>query len=394
MPSPAHLPTATAVTAPYFGERILDSCILDLASPDGWRATECCNVVRNKRLSLMTIRATLWCCTLFVVGCAVQDTSPPEPIVEKAPVTVEPPPAKIAEPARKVQRKPDPPPVMLPPKAPRSVAVLLSGQQTAYVNVALELSKRIENAMVFDLSDKNIPAVSAFRIIDDMEVSAVVAVGLQAAVSAISFSDVPVVFCQVFNINDNELITDNSRGIAVLPPLMMQIAAWKKVHPSLRSIGAIIGYGHDELIAEAEAAAAAHDIQLHIRHARSDRETLYLFNRLVSRIDGFWVFPDNRVLSATVLREMLEDADRHGVQTAVFSDAMLQMGASISSSSVASNIADTAIDVMAEISRHGVSAVAPVTPLSDIRIVTNSARLHSGRMRDGIADEDSQARNR
>jgi ABC-type uncharacterized transport system substrate-binding protein len=200
-----------------------------------------------------------------------------------------------------------------------------------------------------------------------------VAIGLQAAEAAIAMARMPVVFSQVFNFRDHELVTDSSRGIATLPPLDLQIAAWKKIDPTMSSIGAIIGEGHDELIAEARLAAEKHGVQLHIRNAKSDRETMYLFNRIAGKIDGFWLFPDNRILSARVLRQILKSSERHRIRVTVFNESLLSMGASVSASPVAANIADTIIKVLRRIDAGDIKNVPALSPLSDVRIVTNDA---------------------
>ena len=93
----------------------------------------------------------------------------------------------------------------------------------------------------------------------------------------------------------------------------------------------------------------ANGIELHYRLAKSDRETLYLFTRLASDIDGFWLFPDNRILSGRVLQEMLDDANRQQVPVTVPSESMLKLGASLSITTVAEDIARTIVKVIREI---------------------------------------------
>jgi ABC-type uncharacterized transport system substrate-binding protein len=269
------------------------------------------------------------------------------------------------------------------------VAIVLSSRHPAYEKVAIELGEQLDNFTVYDLSDKSQPPVNAFRKIHDSDTSAVVAVGLRAAISATSMSKVPVVFCQVFNIEQNDLLTDNSRGISSLPPLELQIAAWKELDPSLASIGAIVGPGHDDLIAEAELAAVAHGVELHFRVAKSDRETLYLFNRLVGNIDGFWLFPDNRILSGSVLKEMLNYATQHRVQISVFNESLLELGATLSSSAVETDIADTIVAVLGEIAAGNIDDVPPVSPLNDVQIITNEALLRG--MLDSAGNELGEA---
>lgn len=277
----------------------------------------------------------------------------------------------------------EPAPPTAPPTAPRAaivqprplpfVAIVMSSRQPAYQDVASELGERLKNYTVFDISDRTQPPVLAFRMINDSSATAVVAIGLQAAEAAIARARMPVVFSQVFNFRDHELVTDNSRGISTLPPLDLQIAAWKKIDPTMSSIGAIIGEGHDELIAEARLATEKHGVQLHIRSAKSDRETMYLFNRIAGEIDGFWLFPDNRILSAQVLRQILKSSERHRIRVTVFNESLLSMGASVSASPVAANIADTIIKVLRRIDAGDIKNVPALSPLSDVRIVTNDA---------------------
>ncbi len=314
---------------------------------------------------------------LTLSGCALfpAPDSSPVALPDPQPAVVIAPPEVPAAPAPVVKVKPlvvTPAVITLP-----QVAIVLSSRHPAYEKIAIELGEKLDNFTVFDLSDKSQPPVNAFRKIHDSDTSAVVAVGLRAAISATSMSKVPVVFCQVFNIEQNNLISDNSRGISSLPPLDLQIAAWKELDPSLSSIGAIVGPGHEDLIAEAEAAAAEHGIELHFRIAKSDRETLYLFNRLVGEIDGFWLFPDNRILSAPVLKEMLSYGSRHRVQISVFNESLLALGATLSSSTVDADIADTIIHILGQIASGNIGDVPPVSPLNDVRIVTNEKLLRS-----------------
>ena len=144
---------------------------------------------------------------------------------------------------------------------------------------------------------------------------------------------------------------------------------------TLSVIGVIIGEGHDDLITEAQLAAQKHGVELRIRISSSDQETLYLFRRMVQDIDGFWLFPDNRVLSPRVLRDMLAQANRHHVPVAVSHEAMLSMGAAISVSSVAADIASTIVDVLRRIEAGRIDDIPPLTGLSEVRVVTNDELL-------------------
>ena len=307
---------------------------------------------------------------LLLHGCAllepesVPEVAEPAPEIEEMPEPV----VEVPEPA------PEPePPAVAPPPPPRQVAIVLSSRQPAYEEVAYELSTRLDDVAIYDLDDRSQPPVVALRRINDSRTDAVVAIGLRAARSSVAMSQVPVVFSQVFNYNDYGLVTENSRGVSALPPLDAQLAAWKKLDPALSRVGMIIGAGHKTLRAEAEVAAQTHSVQLQIQEAGSDQETLYHFKRMIREIDGFWLFPDNRILSPRVLTEILQQANRRNVPVTVSNEAMLQLGASVSVSTVAADIAATIVQVLERIWAGEIDELPPLTQLSAVRVMTNDA---------------------
>lgn len=259
------------------------------------------------------------------------------------------------------------------------VAIVLTNSQPAYADVAVELAERLDNYEVFDLGSNSEPPVSVLRRVNDSNSSVVVAIGLRAARSAVSMSQKPVIFSQVFNHQEYELLTENSRGVAAVAPLDAQLAAWKRIDPTVVRVGVIIGEGHDDLIAEAQRAAERHDIDLRVRVTTSDQETLYFFRRMIRDIDGFWLFPDNRILSGRVLQEMLADAKRQQVPVAAPSESMLELGATLSISTVAADIARTIVKVIREVKSGNIGALPPITQLSEIRVLTSGAIQVVGR---------------
>ncbi len=304
---------------------------------------------------------------LFLHGCALFETQP-EPVEPAPEVVVEPEPVVVAP---EPEPDPEPPPVAPPPPPPPQVSIVLSSRQAAYEDVANELARRLENVAIYDLEDRSQPPVIAFRQINDSRTDAVIAIGLRAARSSVAMAQVPVIFSQVFNYQDHGLVTDNSRGVSPLPPLDAHLDAWKKLDPTLARVGMIVGSGHDALREEAEIAAQKYGVELQIREAASDQETLYHFKRMIHEIDGFWLFPDNRILSPRVLTEMLEQANRRHVPVAVSNDAMLRMGAAISVTTVASDIAATIVKVLERIRAGDIEALPPLTQLSEVRVATN-----------------------
>jgi len=309
---------------------------------------------------------------LLLHGCAMFEPEPEPEVVEPAPEVVVAPEPVVVVP----EPEPEPPPKPAPPPPPpQQVAIVLSSRQPAYEEVANELSERLDNVAIYDLGDRSQPPVLAFRQINDSRTDAVVAIGLRAARSSLALAQVPVIFSQVFNYQDYGLVTDNSRGVSALAPLDAHLDAWKKLDPTLARVGMIIGAGHDSLRAEAEIAAQKHSVDLQIREAGSDQETLYHFKRMIHEIDGFWLFPDNRILSPRVLAEVLEQANRRRVPVAVSNDAMLQMGAAISISTVASDVAATIVKVLERMRAGGTESLPPLTQLSEARVATNDALM-------------------
>jgi hypothetical protein len=116
-------------------------------------------------------------------------------------------------------------------------------------------------------------------------------------------------------------------------------------------------------------------IKFHHAVARSDRETLYHFKRLIRDIDGYLLFPDNRILSREVFTEIMSDAARHRIQVAVFNESLLKHGATFSASSVNSNIADKITIALNAIVKGNLDKIASLIPLSEIRIKTNPAMV-------------------
>ena len=306
---------------------------------------------------------------MLFAGCEILQAPMPPPVEEPIEIIVEEPPVVSVTPDPEPEL---PTPIPAPPPLP-PVSIVLTNSQPAYADVADELARHFDNYKIYDLGADDRPPVSILRIINDSEPGAVIAIGLRAAQSSIAMSDHPVVFSQVFNYRHHDLLQDNSRGVAALPPIEAQLAAWKEADPSVERIGLILGEGHDELITEAEIAAQRHGIDLVVQITHSDQETLYFFRRMIRDIDGFWLLPDNRVLSSRVLQQMLADAKQRRVPISVPNDSMLSLGAMISMTTRASDIAATIANVVRMIQDGDIDRVPPITQLSEIGIKTKGA---------------------
>lgn len=333
-------------------------------------------MTRAELLQRLIMRSVLATLLLALSGCALLVPEAPSPAPQTVPESVsEPQPAPKSEAAPAAK----PAPVVHAPTDPRPVstrvAVVLTSSLPAYMNVADELVSWLNDYSIYDLDDRRRSPRQVFAAIAESDAQLVVAIGLRAAKLARTFSPVPVVFGQVFNVEDNGLVSDAIRGIAVLPPMDLHIEAWRRMDPKLRNIGAILGNGHEALITEAENAMAERGIKFHHAIANSDRETLYHFKRLIRDLDGFILFPDNRILSRDVFSEIMSDAARHHVQVAVFNESLLKHGATFSASAVDSDIAGKMTITLNEIEEGNIDNVAPLTPLSEISIRTNPAMV-------------------
>lgn len=319
----------------------------------------------------IAVRLLTLCLVLGATGC-VQHPLQPEPPEALPPAEPQPePPGPVdAEPGPSpiAPASSDPPPASTAELPTDKIAIVLSDRTPAFENVATELGRLVDDHLLYNLSDKSLAPPEVFGRIAELQAKVVIAIGLVATREAILRSSVPVVFCQVFNISASQDTTVPVRGVTSTPPLSEQIAAWKQINPELKVVGAILGPGHESLIAEAQQAAADHDVIFHHRLASSDRETLFTFHRMAPGLDGFWLFPDNRVLSVGILQDMLAYAARHDVDIAVFNHALLDMGATLSATTVDADVAATTLSVASRILRGEIEGVPWMTPLTEVRI--------------------------
>ncbi len=327
------------------------------------------------------VRASAILMLFALGGCSMFIAPPLDPVV-------------IDYPDETVESKPAPtvaiPLPAKPPEIPRNelrVAIVITDQTLAFADVAAALQQKIDDLGIYDLSDRSMTPKATFRAIADSGANAVVAIGLPAARAAKTHSSVPVVVSQVFNVHQDDLLTDDIKAVSMLPPIELQIEAWQEIDPELRNVAAILGPGHGALIAQTEQAMKNKGIKFHYATAGSDRETLYIFNRLARDIDGYLLFPDNRILSRSVLAEMMEYASRHRIQVAVFNQPLLDAGATFSSESVSSDIAATILNVLEDMINGDREAVRAVTGLSKIDVQTNPAVLRRYGLAPGVPSQ-------
>lgn len=326
------------------------------------------NATRRTGLPATVARLLLAGCaaSLLLTGCAAPGpavTPAPEPSsVRTEPVPAPPPPPSRVEPV------PEPAAPAAPP--PAEIALIIDTTTPAHAPVAAEIETALpaRRFRVTRFSSAEAAELAALR----GRSLTVVAVGAEAVRAArAALPDHPLVFCQVPS--DAEALQPGGAiwGVEPLPPLALQLKSWQAVDPSLRTVALIIGPAGTALADEARAAAASLAMDLIVETSASDRETLYLFRRLATAVDGLWLLPDNDALSPQVLRELLRYASSRGIGVLTFNDALLARGALMSATAVPADIAANVARVVERVAAGRTAGLPLLTPLSAAALTIN-----------------------
>ena len=230
-------------------------------------------------------------------------------------------------------------------KPPASdVVILLSSDIPAYNDVAMSIAARLgSRAHTWRLQASAAQNEKLLADIAKLQRSQVVAIGLDAAVIAKKLVDKQMIFCQVFNYEDEQLPSAMHKGVGMLPSFKKSFSAWKAISPRLKQIAIITGPGLNEYVSKAKTAAKAQGITVLHREVNSDMEFLMEYKSVANSVQGYWLWPDNRVLSGVVLREVLTFSMRGGKQVVVFNDELLELGGLISATADHKDIANNVI---------------------------------------------------
>lgn len=301
---------------------------------------------------------------------------PAAPVPSRAPEPVAKPeqqaPAQTA-PATVAEPKPEPAPEPMPVQLLPTVAILVSADIPAYMDVANELNRRLtERTTIYQLNRNVADSSKAIDEIQRSDHEQVVAIGLVAARAARGLVGKQVIFCQVFNYADYDLVTGWMKGVSMLPRFSESFRVWKDLDPALRRVAILTGANQGHIVAEAREAARDYGIELVHREVYSDKETLYAFKRLAPEVQGLWLLPDNRVLSTGVIRATLSYSVRHSKQVLVFSPSLLKIGGLIS---IRGRESDVAAQVLARLQQaYGQPEIpgADVVPLAGMQLAVNA----------------------
>lgn len=255
-----------------------------------------------------------------------------------------------------------------PTLVPR-IAILISDALPAYEGVAAALTQRLSpTPQIYRLNGGNGDGAEVLAALKGDPHAPIVAIGPEALKAAALVPARPLVFCQVYNYEDAHP-GGIRRGVKAMPPAAKQFHAWKLLDPRLQRVALLTGPGRGTLAAEARTAAKQAQLEFEHVEVHSDKELLYAVKRLDPTIQGIWLAPDRRVLSAEVLREALTHSVRQGKSVLAFSPQLLPYGALLS---VESEYEDVAERVVAQIHRlDGMKKRDTVLALTRARVEIN-----------------------
>jgi len=256
---------------------------------------------------------------------------------------------------------------------PKDIAIILSDNSPAFTGVLREIQRQYKNHIeIFNLGNREGTHPQILKKVQSSASPVVVAIGLPAAHLARNLSGKKVVFCQVFNYENEGLISPSMKGVSAVVPVRDQFRTWKTLAPGLKKVGVITGNNLRGLVEEAYAAANENHLELIHVEVRSDKETLYAYKQLSSKVQGLWLVPDNRVLSRNTIRDMMSYSVKEGMQVLVFSRELLSLGGVMS---IEGNYADVAEQVIVRVRQAQESSGMPGADLSPL--AKNNMRINS-----------------
>lgn len=232
-----------------------------------------------------------------------------------------------------------------PKPAVIEVVILVSEDTPAYSAVAKALARQLgQRGSIRYLNGSKTENARMLAAYKNDEHKQFVSIGLNASVAAKTLTKRQVVFCQVFNYQDYDLLAARHKGVSMIPSMSRIFGAWRALAPDTTDIGVISGPGFDDMMQLATAAAKNYGIALHYEIVNSDKEYQYAYKQMADKVQGYWLLPDNRVLSENVLRDVMTFSVRNSKQVAVFSEELLGLGGLFSATSDHQNIAQQVLE--------------------------------------------------
>lgn len=270
--------------------------------------------------------------------------------------------------------------LMLLAAAARADIIVLASDDKGAVGAASAALRAAYSGRVelLSLSGSRARESEIVQSIMDSPRTQVVAVGVLAAqVARLRLAGKQVVFCQVLNVEEGNLVAPWMKGVSALPSLSRQFAAWKAIDPNLRRIGLITGGRAAYMLAEAEAAARALGLEVEHIAVASDRGVLPALQELRERrIQGLWLAPDSTILSQRAIRDVMAYSVRNGLPVLAFSPVLLREGALLSATASPREIAEATLERLRRAEPgSGVMPGDAVSPLAGASVTVSASAL-------------------
>ncbi|MEO8332923.1 MAG: ABC transporter substrate binding protein [Gallionella sp.] len=253
------------------------------------------------------------------------------------------------------------------------VVILVSEDIPAYSEVAKALAKRLgQRGSVRYLSESQVENIKMLSEYKNDEHKQFVSIGLNASAAAKSLTNRQVVFCQVFNYQDYGLLSAKHKGVSMMPSMSKTFSTWRALAPNTTDIGVISGPGFEDMIQTAKATAKSFGIILHHEMVNSDKEFQYAYKQMAGKVQGYWLLPDNRVLSGNILRDVMTFSVHNSKQVAVFSEELLNLGGLFSTISDDQDIAQQVLNRLEQAQNKETIPGPDIVYLDDMNLRINS----------------------
>lgn len=265
--------------------------------------------------------------------------------------------------------------LILSAPARADIIVLMSDSRPSISNVEQAIQAAYnEKIETYNLGGNRNREAEVARLILESSTQKVIVIGLQAAQLARQrLSSKQVVFCQVLNFEEFDLVTPWMKGVSAIPSLFRQFSAWKQLDPGLRRVGIITGRNTRYMIREAETAAKRLGLDLVHSEVSSEREVPMAAEELYDKkIQGLWLAPDSSILSQRAVMDLLAYSVKNNLQVLAFSPGLLNEGALLSTMPDFQEIARLVLERHRKSSEGNTLSGEPVVPLGTARISINS----------------------
>jgi len=157
----------------------------------------------------------------------------------------------------------------------------------------------------------------------------IVAIGpLAAQVARENLRDVPMIFVMVSNPPKHGLQGSNLAGVSLDIPVQMQLARYKALVPTLKTLGVIYDPTKTgAMVAEARSTAATLGFQLLGAPVSTPKEVPAALRSLLGKIDALWMVPDDTVVTPESFKFLLLTAFENNLPFVTVSDIFVEAGA-------------------------------------------------------------------